>query len=308
MRLDDLHILPKVRDSWSFLYVDHARVDRHDQAIAAHDQEGTTPIPCATLTALLLGPGTSITQAAITALADTGCAVLWTGEEGVRLYAFGYGETRSAANLLRQAAAWADPSRRLAVVRRMYAMRFDDPIGEHETIEQLRGREGNRVRSVYTRWAKATGVPWTGRRYDRRNWSAADPINQALSVANAALYGVCAGAIVSAGYSPGIGFIHTGFQLAFVFDVADLYKAETAIPVAFQTVAAGQSDLETRVRTAMRDRFRETRLLERIVADLDLLWGERQPGGSPGDESDRPGGLWDGDGIVPTGVNYGDES
>ncbi|GIW07766.1 MAG: CRISPR-associated endonuclease Cas1 2 [Dehalococcoidia bacterium] len=307
MRVEDLHILPKVRDSWSFLYLEHARIDQHDLSIAAHDKEGMTPIPCAGLTALLLGPGTSITQAAMTALADTGCAVLWTGEEGVRLYGFGFGETRSAANLLRQAAAWADPVRRLAVVRRMYAMRFDDPIGEDETIEQLRGREGNRVRSVYARWAKETGVPWTGRRYDRKNWAAADPINQALSVANAALYGVCAGAIVSAGYSPGIGFIHTGFLLAFVFDVADLYKADTAIPVAFQTVANGSSDVETRVRKAMRDRFRETRLLERIVNDLEGLFGAYGPEEAKPNDEERPGGLWDGAGIVPTGVNYGDE-
>ena len=33
----DLHILPKVRDSWSYLYVEHCRVDQEDKAIAVHD-------------------------------------------------------------------------------------------------------------------------------------------------------------------------------------------------------------------------------------------------------------------------------
>src|SRR5947209_1571902 len=101
--MKDLHALPKVRDSLSYLYVEHKRIDQEDKAIALHDVHGKIPVPCASLTTLLLGPGTSITHAAIRTLADNGCLVLWTGEGSVRFYAQGMGETRSARNLLLQA-------------------------------------------------------------------------------------------------------------------------------------------------------------------------------------------------------------
>src|SRR5258708_38830061 len=104
----DLRLLPKVRDSWSYLYVEHCRIDQEAKAIAIQDQRGKVPVPCATLSLLMLGPGTAITHAAIRALADNGCLVVWTGEEGVRFYAQGSGETRSAHNLHRQAFLWSN--------------------------------------------------------------------------------------------------------------------------------------------------------------------------------------------------------
>ena len=122
--MKDLHILPKIRDSWSYLYVEHGKIDQDDKAIAIHDAQGKVPVPCASLTTILLGPGTSITHAAIRTLAENGCLVAWTGEESVRFYAQGIGETRSARSLLRQAWLVSDPARRLQVVRRLYGMRF----------------------------------------------------------------------------------------------------------------------------------------------------------------------------------------
>ena len=126
--LKDLHLLPKVRDSWSYLYVEHAKIDQDQKAIAIHDASGKVPVPCASLTTLMLGPGTSISHAAIRSLADNGCLVIWSGEEGVRYYAQGMGETRSARNLYRQAALWADPATHLEVVYRMYRMRFGESL------------------------------------------------------------------------------------------------------------------------------------------------------------------------------------
>lgn len=108
MRVQDLHVLPKFSDGWSYLYVEHCRVDQEARAIAIHDESGKVPVPCANLALLMLGPGVSITHAAISVLADHGCLVAWCGEEGVRFYAVGMGETRSAANFLHQARAWAD--------------------------------------------------------------------------------------------------------------------------------------------------------------------------------------------------------
>src|SRR5579872_310577 len=237
--MKDLHLLPKVRDSWSYLYVEHCRVDQEAKAIALHDERGTTAVPCASLTLLMLGPGTSVTHAAIRVLAESGCLVAWTGEEGVRTYAQGMGETRSARNLLWQAYLCMNRQRRLEVVRRMYAKRFAEELAPHLTLEQIRGREGVRVREAYARASRESGVEWQGRSYHRNEWKSTDAVNRALSTANSCLYGVCHAAIISAGYSPALGFIHTGKMLSFVYDVADLYKADVTIPLAFCAAVDG---------------------------------------------------------------------
>ena len=142
MRLKDLRALPKTRDSISYLYVEHCRVDQHEHAIGVWDADGVTAVPCANLTLLMLGPGTRITHAAITTLADNGCLVAWTGEESVRFYAQGLGETRSGRGILRQARLVSDATTRLAVVRTMYRMRFADPPNPAYTLPQLRGMKG----------------------------------------------------------------------------------------------------------------------------------------------------------------------
>ena len=300
----DLHLLPRVRDSWSALYVEHCRIDQEAKAIAIHDAAGKVPVPCAALTTLMLGPGTTVTHAAIRALADNGCLVVWTGEEGVRFYAQGMGETRSARNLLRQARLCSDPALRLQVVRRLYELRFPEPLDPVLTLQQIRGKEGIRVRESYARASRETGVPWHGRSYQRGNWGAADPVNRALSSANSALYGICHAAIVSAGYSPALGFIHTGKMLSFVYDIADLYKAELAIPVAFAAVADAAEGLEGRVRRACRDAFHTGRLLQRIVPDIEQALKAGMSEDDFDRDSARPGGLWDPElGEVEGGIN-----
>ncbi len=165
--MKDLHFLPKVRDSWSYLYVEHCRIDQEGKAIALQDAAGKVPVPCASIALLMAGPGTTITHAAIRALADNGCLIAWTGEEGVRMYGLGLGETRSARNLLHQARLWADPVQHLRVVRRLYEVRFPGPVSPGLTIEQLRGHEGVRVREAYARASRETGVAWLGRSYRR---------------------------------------------------------------------------------------------------------------------------------------------
>lgn len=302
----NLQELPKFRDGLSYIYLEHGRLEQQDQAVAYYSQEGAVAIPAAALGVLLLGPGTSITHAAIRQLANNGCSVFWVGEEMVRFYASGMGETRSSANLMRQAQAWADPEAHLEVVKRMYRMRFPEGLPADLTLEQIRGREGVRVRDTYARWSRETGVEWKGRNYNRGNWAEADPINRALSAGAACLYGLSHAAIVSAGYSPALGFIHTGKQLSFVYDVADLYKAETLIPTAFMVVAESEFGVEKRVRQALRDQLREAKLLERIVSDLHLLFDALDFPDPYAEDAAAPGELWDVEGTVPGGVAYGE--
>jgi CRISPR-associated protein Cas1 len=308
MPIRDLHALPKIRDSWSYVYVEHCQIDQDAKAIAYRDVNGVTPIPVATLALLMIGPGSTITHAAIRTLADNGCSVVWVGEQGVRCYAQGLGETRSARRLMRQARLWSDAQTHLAVVRELYQMRFPEPLDTDLTLQQIRGKEGVRVRETYAQASRDYGVAWSGRVYQRSEWSFADPINRALSAANSCLYGVCHAAILSAGYSPALGFIHTGKQLSFVYDVADLYKTEITIPAAFQAVAEDGPGLESRVRRACRDRFHQTRLLARVVDDLESILRSAEPAetADSDDEDDTlPSGLWDPElGVISGGVDY----
>lgn len=296
MRIDDLHQLPKFRDSLTYLYLEHGRIDRHEQSIAFYNEEGMTPVPASALAVLMLGPGTRITHTAIATLADNNCLVIWCGEENVRFYACGMGGTRSSQSLLYQARLASNESSRLEVVKRMYQMRFMEEIDSSFTIQQLRGREGLRVREAYASASRETGVPWTGRSYNRQDWRSADPVNRALSAANSCLYGLCHAAILSAGYSPAIGFIHTGKQLSFVYDIADLYKARLTIPLAFKAAACSPSELERYVRLSLRDTFRETKLVQRIIPDIRLALGQTADAGIddiPADEDPAlPSDLW----------------
>jgi len=292
----NLRELPKLRDGLSYLYLEHGRVEQARRAVEFFDESGRTMIPAAALAVLMLGPGTVITHAAIKALADNGCMVIWCGEEGVRYYAQGYGETRKAYHLLKQAELASDPAKRMEVVVRMYRHWFGTDLDPGLSLEQVRGYEGVRVREAYAQASRTYGVPWHGRRYDRGNWKAADPVNRALSVANACLNGVCHAGIVSGGYSPALGFIHTGKQLSFVFDIADLYKVEITIPLAFQAVAESTANLEGRVRRICREAFREKHLLARILPDIDTLLEispvELKAGAEADSDPARPEPLW----------------
>ncbi len=311
--MKDLHLLPKVRDGWTYLYAEHCRIEQDDKAIALHDARGRVPVPCAMLATLMLGPGVTITHAAVRVLAEHGCLIIWGGEEGARFYAQGMGETRSSANLLQQARLWADPALRQDVVRRLYQMRFAEHLPAHLSLRQIRGKEGMRVRAAYARASQDAGIPWSGRSYERGRWKRADSVNRALSAANSCLYGICHAAIVSAGFSPALGFIHTGKMLSFVYDIADLYKAEITIPVAFRSAAESPLDVETRARFRCRELFKEQRLLARLVPDIQTVLAcpalalERSDvfDGSVG----GVGGLWDADGGEASGgVNYADDA
>lgn len=296
----NLRELPKFRDGTTYLYLEHTRLEQDGRGVRAFHPEGMVTLPVASLGVLLLGPGCSVSHEAVKALSDTGCSLLWVGEGGVRLYASGLGESRSALRLHRQARLWAQPESRLRIVRQMYAMRFPQGLSDNLSLQQIRGHEGARVRDAYARYSAAYGVKWETRQYKQQDWSRATPINKALSAGNACLYGLAHAAILATGYSPALGFVHTGKMLSFVYDVADLYKVEVVLPTAFREAATPGDDLERRVRTGLRDHMTNLRLLERMAADLHLLLG----GDEPDPDSTAPGDLWDPEGDVRGGINH----
>lgn len=299
--------LVRAQDRLTFVYVEHSVVHRDANAVTATDSRGTVHIPAATLGTLLLGPGTSVSHQAIVLLAESGSTAVWVGERAVRYYAHGRPLARSSRLLDAQAELVTNRQRRLAVAREMYAMRFPGEDTSGLTMQQLRGREGARVRRVYRENSERTGIEWGRRDYRPEDFDAGDAVNRALSAANSALYGVVHAAVVALGCSPGLGFVHTGHDRSFVYDIADLYKAETSIPTAFDVAAEEYADIGSVTRRTMRDRMHEGHVLERSVRDIRrLLTGYDDATAEQGWSADVVA-LWDGgDRAVAGGVNYED--
>ncbi|MEU0738735.1 type I-E CRISPR-associated endonuclease Cas1e [Streptomyces sp. NPDC006134] len=296
----DVH---RLEDRVSSLYVERCHIDRDDNAIVLVNKARIVHVPAAYLAVLLIGPGSRITHAAVALLADSATSVCWVGEQGVRLYASGLGTARGSQLQLRQAWLVTRPKERVAVARRMYDLRFPGEDTTTLTLQQLRGREGTRVRKLYAQHSERTGVPWTKRDYKAGDaFATGDDVNRLLSAANSALYGICHAVITGIGASPALGFVHTGSALSFVLDIADLYKAEFTIPLAFDLAAKGLTT-ERDARTALRDAVVQHKLLPRIVTDVKQLL---VPDGTDLPEKDLHG-LWDeGNTVVSGGRNWSD--
>ncbi|MCP4114849.1 MAG: type I-E CRISPR-associated endonuclease Cas1 [Desulfobacteraceae bacterium] len=288
-------MLPKlkpiaIKERTSIIFIERGQIDVIDGAFVVVDKNGVrTHIPVGSVACIMLEPGTRLSHAAATLAARTGTLLAWVGEAGVRLYSAGQPGGARSDRLLYQAQLALDDKARLAVVRKMYEMRFGEKPPAKRSVKQLQGIEGARVKALYQEMAKRYGIKWTGRNYDPANWSDGDLVNKCLSAATACLYGVTEAAILAAGYAPAIGFIHTGKPRSFVFDIADIYKFNTVVPVAFQVAAKCHGNFEHHVRIGCRDMFRQTKLLKKIIPLIEkvLAAGGMNPP-KPSEESVTP--------------------
>jgi CRISPR-associated protein Cas1 len=275
-----------IKDRLSIFFVEKGQIDVLDGAFVVVDITGVrTHIPVGGVACLMLEPGTRVSHAAAALAARVGTLLVWVGEAGVRLYASGQPGGARSDRLLYQAQLALDETLRLKVVRKMYELRFNEKPPERRSVDQLRGIEGARVKQMYKLMAQQYRVDWNARNYDIDQWDAADVPNRCLSAATACLYGVTEAAVLAAGYAPAVGFIHTGKPLSFVYDIADLFKFETVVPVAFKVAATKPRELEREVRLKCRDVFRQSRLLERIIPTIEevLAAGDIQPPEPPED-------------------------
>lgn len=276
-----------IRERISVVFIERGEIDVLDGAFVVVDVTGVrTHIPVGGVACIMLEPGTRLSHRAAALAARVGTLLVWVGEAGVRLYSSGQPGGARSDRLLYQARLALDETLRLKVVRKMYALRFGEEPPARRSVEQLRGIEGVRVRKTYQLIARQFGLQWSGRDYDHEDWNSADIANRCLSAATSCLYGVAEAAVLAAGYAPAVGFIHTGKPLSFVYDVADIYKFETVVPVAFKVAAAKPAgNPERAVRLGCRDIFRQTKLLERIIPDIEdvLAAGEVAPPEAPPD-------------------------
>ena len=260
-----------IKERVSVIFVERGEIDVRDGAFVVVDVTGIrTHIPVGGVACIMLEPGTRLSHSAAALAARVGTLLVWVGEAGVRLDSAGQPGGARSDRLLYQAQLALDETLRLKVVRKMYAIRFGEEPPARRSVEQLRGIEGVRVRQTYQLLARQFGVTWAGRDYDAQSWDAADLPNRCLSAATSCLYGVTEAAVLAAGYAPAVGFIHTGKPLSFVYDIADIYKFETVVPVAFKVAASRPSgNPERAVRLACRDIFRQSKLLDRIIPDIE---------------------------------------
>lgn len=299
----NLKILPRAKDCISFLYLEYAKIEREDYAIVALRETGKVLIPIATINTLILGPGTSITHGAINVISASGCNILWCGDHMTRFYSFDAAEIRNSKNLLKQIEYYSDPDQRLNVVRKIYKKRFDDLDLDKMTLKELRGLEGIKVKETYKFYAKIYKVKWKFRDSRMAGNEKQDMINQIITILNQMLYAICHGIILSIGFSPSIGFIHTGNMESFVFDVADFYKESIIIPMAFQIHDSVKPE---NVNLISRKKFREVivekKLITQIVNDVSSLFK------SDNEDIDYSvNELWDVDKLIPGSINYGEE-
>lgn len=267
--------LPQVKDKYPFIYLERGRLEIDDSSVKWIDCEANVVrLPIATLNCLLLGPGTSITHEAVKVTAQANCSICWVGEDSLLFYAYGQSPTADTRNMREQMKLAADPKKSVEVARRMFARRFPEAELVGKSLKEMMPMEGFRIRALYEQKAEEYGVGWRGRSYTPGKFELGDITNQILTACNAALYGILSSAVHSMGYSPHIGFIHSGSPLPFVYDLADLYKEHLCIDLAFSLTLemAGRYN-KHKVSAAFRQRVIESDLLGKIGRDIDAMLG-----------------------------------
>lgn len=269
-----LNSLPLFKDRWSPLYLEHGRLEVDDSSVIWITKGLYCPLPIATISAIILGPGTSITHAAIKAIAECNVFLCWAGENGFRFYSKGLSTNFDSSMALTQARFWGTLKTKNLVARRMFKYRFTDIPDSGLTIKQLRGMEGIRVRKLYSKLGTEFGVSWKGRHYNSSNWNLSDDLNQNISSSTAYLYSLIGSLVCSMGFIPQLGFVHTTTSLPFIYDIADLFKHEISWPAAFQALSIDPNTNPELVKNLMQERIISTKLFIKAPNILKSLFDD----------------------------------
>lgn len=274
MKKDELDRLPMLKDCVSFLYIEMATIEQDEFSICIRQGRNEYRVPITEFASLLLGPGVSITHAAMKNIANAGTVVIWCKRNMDGFYTAGRGRTGSSQNLIMQAKAFADPDVHLRVVRNMYRLRFPDKDTSTLSIRQMQGMEGKRMQDLYESLAEKYNVDWTGRNYDVSEFDEQDDINIAISIGNAIVHDIVHAFLLILGFSTDLGFIHTGNIDSFVYDVADLYKSEISIPLAFEVASffIRKDRIEKLIREKIHDKINEYGLLSKFPRHMKQLF------------------------------------
>ncbi len=245
------------------------------RTVGSEDMDpGEYAIPYQTVSMILIGPGTTVTHDVLRILARHGTLLAAVGEGGVKHYTappMGAGRSRVARA---HARLWADEDARITVARRMYGYRFQT-VFPHDDISVLRGMEGGRLKETYKIVARQYGVEWRGRNYDRQNPEGADLPNQAINHAATFVEAAADIAVAAVGAIPPLGFIHEDSSNAFTLDIADMWRADITLPLAFSVVAEvsrmPKDPMERRIRREAAKWFKKHELIPRMIDRIKEL-------------------------------------
>ena len=268
-------LIPQVKDKYPFVYLEHGRLEIDDSSVKWIEATGhVISIPCATVNTILLGPGTSVTHAAIKSMSESNCTVCWIGSDSLLYYATGETPTANTYNLKKQISLYSNSKKKLETARTLFSFRFPKLELKEKSLSEMMGMEGYRVKELYKKVAEKYEIPWDGRNYIPGKINLSDTTNKILTCCNVALYGILLSVVHALGFSPRIGFIHSGCPLPFVYDIADLYKPEVSIDLAFKLKKEmGGEYIKDVVADAFRERICNNNILERSVKDIGKIMG-----------------------------------
>jgi len=258
--------LPRISDRISYLFIDRSKVyqDRTG-VIAAGDSGESLRVPVGSLAVVLLGPGCSVTTAALNSMYRAGCSVMTVGAEGVTGVTVGRPLTDRASWVQAQATLWADVESRLEAARKLYELRYpENDWPEKMPLSMMRGLEGSYVKTLYRQLATQQNLGKWRRRFDGE-----DSVNRLLNMGNNILYGAALASVSALGLHPGLGFIHKGAQGALLFDLADLHKGKSVIPLSFMLHSS--KDAEYKLRSELRIYLRKEKVIDQYVSVLCQL-------------------------------------
>ena len=252
----------------NIFYLEHCRVMQKDGVVVflteLKNSNAYYNIPIANTTFLLLGTGTSISQAAIKLLSKAGVSVGFCGGEGTPLYTGTEIQWITAQNNYRNPqyaqqwfAMWCDKTKQLKTAKLFQQTRIDyvrqiwhkakicneyiEPslletviegfmtgINKSTSINELLGYEGNFTKSLYALMAQSCKIDFT------RDYQSDDTINKFLNIGHHLTYGLATTVLWVLGIPQGFGVMHgKTTNGALVFDVADIVKNGIILPFAF---------------------------------------------------------------------------
>lgn len=268
-------------DRHGLVWLDRGRLEVEDGCLrfvtagGGELEAGDYQIPHQAVSIILLGPGSSVTHDALRLLARHGCALAAIGQGAVRFYTAPPLMPDSSALARAQVRLWADAKSRMEVARAMYALRFGEIVRTRD-IEVLRGQEGAWMKRCYQLAAQRHGISWRGRAYDRADPDSADLPNQAINHAATAVTAAAAVAVASVGAIPQLGFIHEDSGQAFVLDIADLFRHDITLDIAFAAAREAEKTGEAVERLARRHAaqvFRQRQVIPTMIDRIKSLIG-----------------------------------
>ena len=280
-------------------YLEHCRVMQKDGRVLylteSKKQNFYWNIPIANTTVIMLGTGTSITQAAMRMLASAGVLVGFCGGGGTPLFSGAeiewltpQSEYRPTEYVQGWLSFWFDEAKRLEVAKSLQLQRvaylrqvwtkdrdlqqmgfsamdagleralsaYESASGGSQKVGDLLMHEATLTKKLYQYAAQTCRIQEFNRNHDN-----VDLPNQFLSHGNYLAYGLAACTLWVLGIPHGFAVMHGKTRRgALVFDIADLVKDAIVLPMAF--VCAAENATEQEFRQQVLQKFTEHKALD----------------------------------------------